>query len=53
LDALGQESASEILAALLGESAELDALKHMMIERTQGNPFFIEEMVQALFDQGP
>jgi tetratricopeptide (TPR) repeat protein len=23
-----------------------------MIERTQGNPFFIEEMVQALFDEG-
>jgi predicted ATPase len=36
----------------LGESAELDALKHIIIERTQGNPFFIEEMVQALFDEG-
>jgi predicted ATPase len=24
----------------------------MIIERTEGNPFFIEEMVQALFDQG-
>ncbi len=23
-----------------------------MIERTEGNPFFIEEMVQALFDEG-
>jgi class 3 adenylate cyclase len=52
LDALGRESASEILTALLGESAELDALKHIIIERTQGNPFFIEEMVQALFDEG-
>jgi hypothetical protein len=52
LDALGRESAGEILAALLGESAELDALKLMMIERTQGNPFFIEEMVQGLFDEG-
>jgi class 3 adenylate cyclase/tetratricopeptide (TPR) repeat protein len=52
LDPLGRESTSEILAALLGESAEFDALKHMMIERTQGNPFFIEEMVQALFDEG-
>jgi class 3 adenylate cyclase/tetratricopeptide (TPR) repeat protein len=52
LEALGRESAAEILAALLGERAELDALKHMMIERTQGNPFFIEEMVQALFDEG-
>jgi class 3 adenylate cyclase len=52
LESLEQESASKILAALLGESAELDALKHLMIERTQGNPFLIEEMVQALFDEG-
>ena len=52
LDALGRESAGQILAALLGESPELDSLKHIIIERTQGNPFFIEEMVQALFDEG-
>ena len=52
LAALGQESASELLAALLGESVELDALKQLMIQRTQGNPFFIEEMVQALLDEG-
>jgi len=52
LDALGRESASEIVAALLGDSAELGALKHLMIEHTRGNPFFIEEMVQALFDEG-
>ena len=24
----------------------------MIIERTGGNPFFIEEIVQALFDEG-
>jgi class 3 adenylate cyclase len=52
LDPLRRASTSEMLAALLGESAELDALKHMVIERTEGNPFFIEEMVQALFDEG-
>jgi class 3 adenylate cyclase/predicted ATPase len=52
LGALEPESADEVLGELLGESAELDPLKHMMIERTQGNPFFIEEMVQALFDEG-
>ena len=27
-------------------------LKRLIIERTGGNPFFIEEMVQALFDEG-
>ncbi len=52
LDALGRESAGEMLSTLLGDSVELDPLKHMVIERTEGNPFFIEEMVQALFDEG-
>jgi predicted ATPase len=31
---------------------ELQPLKRLIIERTGGNPFFIEEMVQALFDEG-
>ena len=30
----------------------LAALRRMIAERTEGNPFFIEEMVQALFDDG-
>ena len=30
----------------------ITALKHLVIERTAGNPFFMEEMVQALFEQG-
>jgi predicted ATPase len=34
-----------------GNSADLDELKRLIIQRTEGNPFFIEEMVQALFDQ--
>jgi predicted ATPase len=28
------------------------ALKRLIIERTEGNPFFMEEIVQALFDEG-
>jgi predicted ATPase len=52
LDALGRESAGEMLSTLLGDAVELDPLKRMVIERTEGNPFFIEEMVQALFDEG-
>jgi class 3 adenylate cyclase/predicted ATPase len=52
LDPLGVEGAEQMLAALLGEGAELAALKHLILERTQGNPFFIEEMVQVLFDEG-
>jgi predicted ATPase len=52
LDALGSESAGEMLSALLGDGIELAPLKRLVIERTEGNPFFIEEMVQALFDGG-
>ena len=52
LEALGRESAGEMLSALLGDRVELAPLKRLVIERTEGNPFFIEEMVQALFDEG-
>ena len=62
LDPLGKESAEEMLGALFGEQAAakdgattrngLGVLKRFIIEKTQGNPFFMEEMVQALFDQG-
>ncbi len=52
LDALGREGAGEMLSTLLGDSVELDPLKRMVVDRTEGNPFFIEEMVQALFDEG-
>jgi tetratricopeptide (TPR) repeat protein len=52
LDPLGRESAEEMLAALVGDAAELAPLKRLVIERTQGNPFFMEEVVQALLEQG-
>jgi class 3 adenylate cyclase/tetratricopeptide (TPR) repeat protein len=52
LDPLGREIAAEMLTELVGDAAEMHSLKDLIIERTDGNPFFIEEMVQALFDQG-
>jgi class 3 adenylate cyclase len=52
LDPLGLETADEMLAELLGVGVELAPLKRLIIERTEGNPFFMEEMVQALFEQG-
>jgi predicted ATPase len=52
LETLTGEAAREMLTTLLGDSAEVDPLKRMVIERTQGNPFFMEEMLQALFDEG-
>ena len=52
LDPLGKESADEMLQSLLGDSGELGPLKRLIIEKTEGNPFFMEEMMQVLFDQG-
>jgi len=51
LDPLGRDSAVEMLSALLGDAMELAPLKRLVTERTEGNPFFMEEMVQTLFDQ--
>jgi predicted ATPase len=52
LDQLGDESAAAMLAALLGEAAELSAIRRLIALRSGGNPFFIEEIAQALFEQG-
>ena len=52
LDPLGRESADEMLQSLLGDSTELGALKRLIIERTEGNPFFMEETVEVLVDDG-
>ena len=52
LDPLGGQSADEMLQALLGSDASLQSLKRLIIEKTQGNPFFIEEIVRALVEQG-
>ncbi|MBV8362513.1 MAG: AAA family ATPase [Deltaproteobacteria bacterium] len=52
LDPLGSQSAAEMLSGLLGAAPELLPVKQTIIERTEGNPFFIEELVQALFDEG-
>ncbi len=51
LDPLGNESAGELLTALLGNEQDLSALRKLIVEKTEGNPFFMEEIVQALFDQ--
>jgi class 3 adenylate cyclase/tetratricopeptide (TPR) repeat protein len=52
LDPLGPDNAAELLSAMLGDDPAIDSLKTAIIERTQGNPFFMEEMVQVLFDRG-
>ena len=52
LDPLGGQSADEMLHALLGSDASLPSLKRLIIDKTQGNPFFMEEIVRALVEQG-
>jgi predicted ATPase len=52
LDPLGKESAEEMLSSLLGDGKDLMPLKRLIIERTEGTPFFMEEIVQALFEDG-
>ena len=52
LDPLGVESGEQMLQALLNDSHDLAPLKRLIIEKTEGNPFFMEEIVQALFEQG-
>jgi class 3 adenylate cyclase/predicted ATPase len=52
LDPLERKNAEEMLSALLGNAAEMTPLKNLIVDKTQGNPFFIEEIIQTLFDQG-
>ena len=52
LDPLGRESAGEMLRSLLGDTTELGPLKRLIIEKTEGNPFFMEETVEVLLDDG-
>ncbi len=48
IDPLPPESAEELLLGVLGDDAALQPLKQLLIERTEGNPFFLEESVRTL-----
>jgi tetratricopeptide (TPR) repeat protein len=50
IDPFPPESAEELLTALLGQDESLETLKRVLIERTEGNPFFLEETVQTLVE---
>ena len=49
---LGPEAIEELLGDLLGSDPSLDGLPDVVRERTAGNPFFIEEVVQSLVEAG-
>jgi class 3 adenylate cyclase/tetratricopeptide (TPR) repeat protein len=50
IDPLTLDSAEELLEALLGSVPALAPLKRLLIERTDGNPFFLEESVRTLVE---
>jgi class 3 adenylate cyclase/tetratricopeptide (TPR) repeat protein len=52
LDPLAHDHAAELLGVLVGADLELDPLKRLLIERTEGNPFFLEESVRSLVETG-
>ena len=52
LDPLPPVSAHELLHALLGDDPGLPPLKELLMARTEGNPFFLEESVRTLVETG-
>ena len=49
---LGKAEAEELLTFLLGSDGSLKALPPLILEKTEGTPFFIEEVVQTLVEEG-
>jgi class 3 adenylate cyclase/tetratricopeptide (TPR) repeat protein len=52
LDPLPPVSADAFLQVLLGDDASLKPLTDLLIARTEGNPFFLEESVRTLAETG-
>ena len=50
VDGLPPAVAAQFLGALIGADASVRPLGRMLLERTEGNPFFIEESVRALLE---
>jgi predicted ATPase len=50
LDPLPPASADEVLQTLLGDDPSLVPLKPLLVTRTAGNPFFLEESVRTLVE---
>ena len=52
VDPLNPSSAEELLQHLLGRNQDLLPLRQLLAERTVGNPFFAEESVRSLVEEG-
>jgi class 3 adenylate cyclase/tetratricopeptide (TPR) repeat protein len=49
---LSSEAIKAMMSDLIGEDPSLDGIAELIADRTGGNPFFIEEVVQSLVDSG-
>jgi predicted ATPase/class 3 adenylate cyclase len=52
LDPLSSENTEDFLTELLGADPGLAPMKKLLVERTSGNPFFLEESVRSLIESG-
>lgn len=52
LEALTSEESGELITGLLSNHELPDVLYHTIQNRAEGNPFFVEEIVRMLIDQG-
>src|SRR5262249_18003381 len=52
LASLGKEEAEELLTCLLGSDTSVKPLKQLILDKTEGTPFFMEEVVQTLAEEG-
>jgi class 3 adenylate cyclase len=50
LDPLSTAGTDEFLRIVLGEDPDLGPLKKLLVERTEGNPFFLEECIRTLVE---
>jgi tetratricopeptide (TPR) repeat protein len=50
LDLLTRQEAEGLLGTLLGADAGLAPVKQLLLDRTEGNPFFLEESVRMLVE---
>ncbi|MGE5220529.1 MAG: ATP-binding protein [Chloroflexota bacterium] len=52
VDPLPSAGAHELIQSLLGDHEELASLTELLIRRTEGNPFFVEEIIRSLTETG-
>jgi DNA-binding NtrC family response regulator/tetratricopeptide (TPR) repeat protein len=52
LQPLGPEDGAQVVRSLLGEDAAAEPVVQLILERAEGNPFFLEELVREVRERG-